>query len=522
MKLLDLLPSIFSEAQRRELEKLLNSEIQDKKIVWQDVLTKTFSERLTDLRQPYVISRIIGYSKILPVKIVHKLEDIIVTLLALISENNLIASLIGKHEMFRKDVVKAYTDASTQFLKMADNTIKSYKINMIEVKDGAISLAPNMRKQYFPININSNIFPENVIAVSGNQPSPENTFPGTESGYWITSILSKSKCDAGAMLEFDFGGVISFNNIIIQSAGKYVVNINKLEIPKADESGVWVVVNPDDYRVDISEKKIVLHVKTDPLRTKKIKLTLIQPKYDFIWEKTIDNTETYLEGIVNNDDASLLEEKNKIVNDVLLKDQSVELVKTRKYSNVYEYIIGCYNVSFLLETYSGTEPGIFTSRKYTMDDPIKTVKIVSEEYKPTYSTIEYEIVQSDDSIIAVPAANSAVLLTQLFDKSEVFSNMTGNVITLSSYPVIEVLSNIDIRVNGVSYDVVDEFTQDNQCIIRKNKIFFNKNLKGSIINVTYKHYSDYIIIRIKMKTNTDNTASAAPMILSFDVKLNEE
>ena len=516
MKILDRLPSILSTAQRFALEKILYNDIRNKKIIWTDVINATIRNRMPDLSEYINIPRIVATSNIMPDHITKTLEDIIITIIALASESSLINNLIGKHELFQKDTVKIYTDIATNFLNIVDNNVADYDTNNVVVENGIIAMAPRNIQEYYPLNINTTFYPDTAIGVFGNIPDVGNILPGTDSGYWKTQIITNRKCTPEARIVFDFGGIISFNHIIINIAGKYVSKIQKLETLQTEG---WI----EETNLDIVRHEKTIMINTMELRTKQIRITLAQDHYDFVWHKIIDNTESIYYGILK-DDKILQEEKNKLINEVLIDNDKLEIIKTKEYNNVYEYTLGAYNIRFMLKIYNSKSESIFISKKYTSTSPIKSVRIIADNYLPGVSDhITYEILQhNEEAVIGTIEPNTIIPITKIFSKSEIFSDLTENVIELSSYPLYN--EAINLSLNGFPVTRVDKFTISGvtEFIIKGKKIFINKNLSASIVNVNYKYHTDNIRIKINLGTGVSEDMYQSPRVENFDVIINEE
>jgi len=428
-----------------------------------------------------------------------------IALVSLLSESDRIDGTIGKHEMFRKDEVKAYKNILAKYLDVIDNTIRDYKLNNIEIVEGKIQLLPANIVTYDAKNVTVEYFPEAYLEKLGNDPTYENIKAGTDSGYWLSKIIVEDMGRVGATVTLDFDGLITFNMLRINLVGKYAPLVEKLEVYDIDH---WEEVDFTGFEY---EKRSALSLTEDKVSTQYIRITIVQEKPDYLWEVKVDNIDEILED----------EGKTKAINDTFKGD--FYLNKEVTYEGVYEYLFGAYNIVPILKMYK--DDGYFLSKKYKVDDVIRDVKVKATESKPESSAITYSAILQDESSVSLTLGN-VTAIDKEFLKYETRSNLTSNYIELSSYPLLDPDKIIYVKVNGKDAIYVDKFTQSGKLeyYVRGNRMYFNENLTGKLVNVFYTHYTDTIVIKIDMTTNeTDDdryTIPSTPSISDLEVYIN--
>jgi len=518
MKLLNAIDSIFNTHQRNLLEKYLYKKIGAGNIKWKDIFTEQLKKRLPNLVDGIKLNRIPGSSSINDRKLAEQMEDIELTLISLTAQSEELNNILNRHEMFRKDNVKSYTNVAQAYIDMVNNEVKDYKTNNITVKDGIVELLPSTIVDFEIKTIDIEYFPENYIDRSGNDPTEDNIYSGTNKDYWLSEIITSRRCKCGAIITLGFNGSINFNILQLSAAGKYSARISKAEVKSGSS---FVKVNFKGNTVGKNLQLTILDEDGNPVSyvTEYIRLTITQDKPDFLWEKYIDNEKEIL---------SYESEQEKIVTDYIYKDK-FELVHSEIVRNVYSYIFGLYYIRVMLKTYDGDTVGNFYSRKYSIDRTFRFINIKTEEYKPSPFTIEYKVIQHDGAYANYnsPTGNIEpyvdIELTNTYSGTEIISGVTGNTIILKHYPIFSTsLDNFDCSINGKQVRLIKEFDEknDNQVIMIGKVLYFNKSLSsGDTIKIYYKHYTDYVIVQAILKTNTVYQNPDTPKILKFDVKL---
>lgn len=516
MKLIDKFESIFNTKQESLLEKLLFKKIGEGSIRWKDLFTEELKKRLPNLINGLKLNRVISRTKVNTNSIQRNMEDIEITLASLAAEAEDIQNKISHHEMFRKDTVNIYFDISQDLLNVFNNEIKDYKTNNVIIKDGIIELYPTTLVDFPVKNVSVEYFPDNYLDKTGNDPTPENLIPGTDENYWLTEVVTGRRTTVGAYVILGFNGQVNFNILQLATSGKYPVRVSKVEIKVGT---TWQEI---DVYGDKIGKYITLTTLDDSgnassYTTSYIRLTLIQDKPDFIWERTI-----------NNENEALITpstEKTNILTNYIYKDEFA-LFKEQTIKNIYSYIFGLYFTRVINKSYDGDSIGHFYSKKFTNDKRYRYIEIKSEEYVPSPYTIEYKLIQhdgtyanvtTDDGLDAV-APNKRLALDNTFQAIDSFSNKTGNTILLEHFPE---RTNFICSKNGKDVRLVSQFDDrnDDQVIILNNVIYFNKSLTlNDIINIRYIHYSDSIIIHAILKTNTTYHTTDTPKLLSLDLE----
>src|SRR3989304_7964232 len=108
MKILDKIKSIFNDKQRKQLEDLLLKKISNGNIPWKDIYVDIFNKKMSALMDKLTLKRIIFSNKINPNLINDQMEDVELSVLSLLAQSEEIDKTLARHEMFRKDDVKAY------------------------------------------------------------------------------------------------------------------------------------------------------------------------------------------------------------------------------------------------------------------------------------------------------------------------------------------------------------------------------------------------------------------------------
>lgn len=515
MKILNQITSVFNTKQKKLLEEFLFKKVGSGLIQWKEVFLQQFKKRLPNLADGLKLNKIPGESKIDINSVNEQLEDIEITLTSLAAEDEVINTTLHRHEMFRKDDVKVFFNISQNYMDMINNEIKDYRTNNVTVENGIIEMLPTTIMDFSIKTVDVTYFPDNLIDRSGNDPTPDNIIPGTDADYWLSQIVTQHKSQVGAVVTFGFNGYIKFNILQFSTAGKYPLRVSKVEIEEGN--GIWV---EKTFSLNYSGKYIQLIAMDGDIptthSTEYVRVTFVQDRADFLWEHTVTNEREVLEDMDT--------EKDKCITSLIYKD-TFDLIEEKIVKNVYSYIFGLYYARILLKTYDGDNTGNFYSRKFTLDNGFEFVNIKTTEYKPSPFTIEYKLIQHDGSYANTGITtgnilpNTKVKLLDIFKDTRVFSGMNGNSISLQHAPI---KNNFSCYLNGKSVRLVDEFdeTNDYQVMIVGKFLYFNKALVSSdTLRVFYSYRTDYIIVKITLKTNTVYQSPNCPKVLDFNVEL---
>lgn len=521
MKILDTIKNTFNENQRNQLEQLFFKKIGEGKIPWKDVYIQELRKRLPSLINGITLDRVPSKNKINLNKMKEQLEDVEISLISLASESEELNHTLSRHEMFRKDDVKSFFNISRQYVDIVNNEIKDYRTNNITVQNGIIELIPSLIIDFRIKDVEVEYFPDYLLKRFGNDPTPENLTPGTDKNYWLSEILTYRKGQVGAKITLSFNANINFNKLILNMAGKYPVTIEKVEVKSGD---TWQNVKFVGKSTEKFTQLITVDDNGDSTtyQGEHVRLTLVQNKPDFVWEMDVNNEEE-----IFRDDT----EKAKTVSKTLYQDK-FELVEEKTLKNSFSYIFGLYYIRIMLQKYSSNLEGNFYSRKFSKDRSFKYLTINSEEYKPGNFSIEYKVIQHDGSLASINnpegiteeeraqvKPNVRLELLDIFPGYKIASGMNDTKLNLDNYPIDD---GFLCKVNGKEVRKVTKFDEkdDYQVIISKNTLFFNKMIISTdTVEISYRYYTDYVIIQAILKTETNYDVVDSPKITDFSVEL---
>lgn len=505
MKILENVRTVFDDNLITLIEKYLEEKVRRGKVLWKDaydLLLNTAAEKLIGALSMDSQTK---YGKINRSAIENDFSLAKIYLSALELESKNIDRILGTHELLRKDNVRITTDIKRRYLDIVNHSIQEFRTTNIVVKDGKIRLFPLLTQMFSPHEVSATYNPSTYVDRIGNNPTIENISSGTDSGHWETTILSKSQTPTSAILELDYIDTITFNRLKINSSGKFPITISDVEILVAGE---WVSIHDED---DTSKYINIVYPQT--YQTSKIRLTLTQSIGEFKWWTIIDNREELV------DDDRREDSVDECVRESIENISYIPIIK-KQINNVYEYVIGIYNIQIFLDIYSGSENGTFYSRKFVWDSPIETVRLSDEiiEYKPGSSTISYSIIQQDGSRVPI-SPGQTVAITKTFTKTQTLTNGVANSVELSSAPL---KNGITVSVNGEVATRVSEYTGTGRLeyIISGKKLFFSVPVEKKSVSVSYIHKTDYFVIEIIMNNNTNENQFDTPSIENFEVKIN--
>lgn len=505
MRILENVTTVFDDNLITLIEKYLEEKVRRGEIVWKDaydLLLDTAAEKLTgsllmDAQEYH------GKINRDAIKNDFALAKIYMAALELESKN--IDRILGTHELLRKDNVRVITDIKRRYLDIVNHSIQEFRTINIVVKDGKIRLFPLKSQVFAPRDVSATYTPSTYVERLGNDPTIDNISSGTDAGYWETTIISNSQTPTSAILELDYVDTITFNRLKINSSGKFPITITNVEILENEE---WVSVHDEN-----ETSKYINIVYPETYQTSKIRLTLTQTIGEFKWWTIVDNRESLI------DDDRREEAVDESVRESIEDIKYTPIVK-KQVNNVYEYVLGVYNVLVFLDIYSGSDDGLFYSRKFTWDSPIETIRLSDEiqEYAPGSSSISYSIVQQDGSRVPI-SLGQTVALTKTFTKTQTLTNGIGNSVELSSAPL---KNGIIVSVNGETATLVTEYSGVGglEYIISGKKLFFNVSVEGKSVSTYYSHKTDYFVVEIRLNNNTNENQFDTPSVENFEVDIN--
>jgi hypothetical protein len=512
VKILNSIPSLFNILQKRTLENYLKQKVGTGLIQWKSIFKEHFNRRYLQIANGLKLDRVTSNSKADINRISEQFDDIEITLSSLASESDTLNTTIHHHEMFRKDNVKTFFNISKQYVDMVNNEVKDYSTNNVTVENGIIEMIPSTVIDYPIKTVEVTYFPDNHLDRSGNDPTPENIVPGTDNDYWLTEIITQHRSSVGAVVTFGFGGHATFNVLQFSAAGKYAIDIDTIEVLEGDD---WVEY---DWSGDDCGKFIQVSLIDESdvpvmVSAEFVRVTFIQKKSDYLWEKRIDNEREVLNAEYTGETVT----NNYVYNDTF------ELYQSKTLSNVHSYIFGLYYIRILLKTYNGFLTGNFYSRKFPLKAGSEFITLDTDEYAPSPFTISYKLIQHDGSYATTGNQNNTlsngerVHLVDTFRDLHTSFGSNSNVIKLQHLPIT---SGFTCSINGISTRLVEQFDQKNdyQVIISGNILYFNKQIKTSdMVRAYYYYLTDYVIVHAILKINTGYEHTDCPKILKFNV-----
>lgn len=505
MKIIDNINTIFNDGMLDLLKKFLEERVRRGNVSWEDAYNTLLSKTSDVLSNGLTLTRQQTNGKIKAKDILTELSLVKIFLAALELESKNIDRVLGTHELIRKDNVRTITDVKRRYLDIVNHSIQELKTRNIEIKDGRIRLFPLVVQNFKIRDVEVEYLPDSIVKRIGNDPSPENITPGTDRGYWETTILTKGLTPVTAKVVLNFGDTISFNRLRMNLAGKYASTITDVEIVSG---GNWTSIHTGDIT-----SKFVTVIYPQIYQTTQIRITFTQTIGEFLWWTVTDNGMELLKEETR-EDAVDLGVRRSTEKDAYLP------ITEEKFSNVYGFVLGIFNVVVSLNIYSGDEDGTFYSRKFISDVPIETVKLVDDiiEYKPGSSSILYNIIQQDGSRVAT-IPGQKVSLTKAFTTTQTLTNGKANFVELASPPLD---TNISTTVNGDDAQLVTEFSGNGslEYIINGKKLFFSVPVEGKTVSVVYNHRTDFFVIEIILNNGTPENQLDSPYVENFGVVIN--
>lgn len=317
------------------LDYLKGNEIPD--LVQSRYFTEKFRNTLSNITFP------VSFDKVLTSEINEKKEDntfnlIDVDLLALTYNTIELNKIINNNEIIRKDDVNTYNNIKSG--KLTNFSLSSVNNKSIYYDNSKIELMPSVLLEYNINNIEVDFFPKKYTYLKGNNLTKENVKDNDQ--FWMVQLYNDINAKTGADITITFSNSVNFNNLMLNYFGKYRPEIESIQIFENNE---FKNVN---FNIDIDKKNLIIYFE-DPesgehksYYTNKIKIRLVQSRYDFVWKTEVDNENEILKGEYTSLDAIskyIYEDKNNLNEKRILRNQ-------------YTYTFGLFYIKVLYKSYN--------------------------------------------------------------------------------------------------------------------------------------------------------------------------
>ena len=185
MKILDNISTIFDENLVRLIREELEKRVRRGEILWEDAYELMLEESVTAIGKDVSLTRQDETGRIDRKKILREMALVKIYLIALQIEAKNIDRILGTHELLRKDDVKTITDIRRRYLDIVNHSVQEFKTSNVEIRDGKIRLFPTLSQTFTVQEIDTTFVPDSFVERVGNEPTPENISPGTDSGCWV-------------------------------------------------------------------------------------------------------------------------------------------------------------------------------------------------------------------------------------------------------------------------------------------------------------------------------------------------
>ncbi len=506
MKILQNITTVFDENLIRLVRENLEERVRRGEILWEDAYNLLLNESVNKISKEITLTQQDRTGRINRKSINREMALAKIYLVALELESKNIDRILGKHELLRKDDVRTITDIRRRYLDIVNHSEVEFKTRNVEIRDGKIRLFPLISQSFVVKDIETTYNPTSFVRRLGNDPTPENISPGTDSGFWETVLLTKGNEPASAIMEIDFVDTISFNRLRFNGAGKFPVTVTNVEILQGD---TFVSIHTGNVT-----SKFINIIYPEVKQTSKIRLTVEQSISEYLWWTFVDNKRNLIQ------EETSEQAENDSIRESIKKNKYTPVVIDR-IENVHAFQLGAFNILFFVDIFSGNDPGIFFSRRFTSNDPIDTVSLSDEiiETKPGNSTITYNIIQQDGSRILI-APGDDIVITKIFQTTQNLTNGVENQVTLISAPLND--STLNVKVNGEIATLVTEFTGtgDLEFLINGNKLYFSVGTVGKTVSAVYNHRTDFVLIEIILSNGTTENQFDTPSVENFGVVIN--
>ncbi|MBR2245516.1 MAG: hypothetical protein IJ880_00560 [Bacilli bacterium] len=325
------------------LDYLKGNEIPD--LVQSRYFTEKFKNTLSDITFP------VSFDKVLTREINEKKEDntfnlIDLDLLALTYNTIELNKIINNNEIIRKDDVNTYNNIKSG--KLTNFSLSSVNNKAIYYDNSKIELIPSVLLEYNINNIEVDFFPKKYTYLKGNNLTKENVKDNDQ--FWMVQLYNDINAKTGADITITFSNSVNFNNLMLNYFGKYRPEIESIQIFENNE---FKDVN---FNVDIDKKNLIIYFENpengehQSYYTNKIKIRLVQSRYDFVWKAEVDNENEILKGEYTSLDA---------INEYIYENKT-ELNEKRILRNQYTYTFGLFYIKVLYKSYNAKKVDTIT------------------------------------------------------------------------------------------------------------------------------------------------------------------
>lgn len=325
------------------LDYLKGNEIPD--LVQSRYFTEKFKNTLSDITFP------VSFDKVLTREINEKKENntfnlIDLDLLALTYNTIELNKIINNNEIIRKDDVNTYNNIKSG--KLTNFSLSSVNNKAIYYDNSKIELMPSVLLEYNINNIEVDFFPKKYTYLKGNNLTKENVKDNDQ--FWMVQLYNDINAKTGADITITFSNSVNFNNLMLNYFGKYRPEIESIQIFENNE---FKDVN---FNVDIDKKNLIIYFENpengehQSYYTNKIKIRLVQSRYDFVWKAEVDNENEILKGEYTSLDA---------INEYIYENKT-ELNEKRILRNQYTYTFGLFYIKVLYKSYNAKKVDTIT------------------------------------------------------------------------------------------------------------------------------------------------------------------
>lgn len=325
------------------LDYLKGNEIPD--LVQSRYFTEKFKNTLSDITFP------VSFDKVLTREINEKKENntfnlIDLDLLALTYNTIELNKIINNNEIIRKDDVNTYNNIKSG--KLTNFSLSSVNNKAIYYDNSKIELMPSVLLEYNINNIEVDFFPKKYTYLKGNNLTKENVKDNNQ--FWMVQLYNDINAKTGADITITFSNSVNFNNLMLNYFGKYRPEIESIQIFENNE---FKDVN---FNVDIDKKNLIIYFENpengehQSYYTNKIKIRLVQSRYDFVWKAEVDNENEILKGEYTSLDA---------INEYIYENKT-ELNEKRILRNQYTYTFGLFYIKVLYKSYNAKKVDTIT------------------------------------------------------------------------------------------------------------------------------------------------------------------
>lgn len=345
MNLINNIKTYYTQKQIDLLSRYLDDKVKEGNILWQKTYDRLFQERVSQIEFPVSFNTVNPRDKILYRNFEDTFNLINVISTTLAYEYYSLKTLINNHEMFRKDDVNSISNLKNKTLNIVSNNITNF--TNISTDNGYIECNPTTLTEFKIDNVECELFPKNYLDKSGNLPNADNLISGKHD-YWLTEIVLDHEETCGATFTIDFGTYVNFNMLFLNFACKYIPNITKIEINNIESltENFYQV----EYKTRKYQKATEIYFLSDNNEhksyiTNKVRITIEQERYDFIWKKFNNKEDEILNKEITSTDN---------ITNLLYKD-NYYLDPSKYVTNVYSYVFGLYFIRVLFKDYNVKE-----------------------------------------------------------------------------------------------------------------------------------------------------------------------